>query len=393
MRSRFALYLQSVALVFCVMFSCGYAGDSNKTGVALPGNPIVAARTFESKKCIHCHLVDFRHEDIGPDLRRITVSSNMCDLVGRMWNSAPEMISKMELTKTDYPELTPEELANLLAYLGVYQNYVVHYSQKADAGNGKRLFQKKKCNSCHTFDSKANTAAPSLLKFRDSNSPLVVLRAMWLHNSYLRKAGMNVGLKWPKFSKSEINDLLAYIVIGKEKAETHQRFLQPGSPQTGKKLFTSLGCKKCHAVKGKGAKKAPNLGNILSVKNMDVYVILETLWNHSPIMWKTLKEKGKLSPKVSTADIADIIAYLLFVNFDRSKGTIHKGQQLFAGKLCANCHEPNMESSGTMDLLSRFWNNLPEMLSETRQEGLEWPTFTDGEMASLVEYLNSVKDE
>lgn len=357
----------------------------------LPSHPLAAARIFESKQCVRCHHIDFRHEGYGPDLGRISLGGNMYDIVGRMWNSAPDMVAKMEQIKTEFPILSTSELTDLLGYLGVYQNYVVNYSRKADVANGRDLFQEKKCPSCHTFDSDANTAGPSLKRFRGTGSPLAVLRAMWLHSYYMRKAGKRMGIEWPSFKGGEINDLLAFIVSGDQDDNASPRYLSPGSPQVGRQLYESYECNNCHAIKGSGATEAPDLGNMLGDRNIDIYVILETLWNHSPTMWETWKKRGQRAPRISTDDLADIVAYLFFVSFDRSSGSIDEGRKLFESKSCANCHEPQMSFTHKLDLLVRIWNHVPEMLEETRKDGIEWPTFSDGEISSLMEYMSSVK--
>lgn len=392
MRSKCILIAPVLALVSAVFITCIPAVSAEEVIAVLPGNPIVAAHIFESKKCIRCHLVDNRHDGYGPDLGRISLSNNMYDLVGRMWNSAPDMIAKMEQIRAEYPTLEPGELANLLAYLGVYQNYVINFSHRADVSNGRRLFQEKNCTSCHTFDPEANTAGPSLSRFRGSSSPLAVLRTMWLHSYYMRMAGTRMGIEWPKFSGGEISDLLAFIVSGDQKGDAPPRFLRPGSPQSGKQLMVTYECDKCHAVKGQGGKEAPDLGNILSDNNMDVYVILEAFWNHSPTMWETLKKNDQKAPKISTNDLADIVAYLFFINFDHSTGDVQRGEELFKSRACASCHDSDLVFGDKMDFMSRLWNHLPEMLEQTQERGIEWPIFSDGELSCLVEYLNSIKD-
>lgn len=369
------------------------AFGSDQEESLLPSHPLAAARTFEAKQCILCHHIDFRREGYGPDLGRISLGGNMYDIVGRMWNSAPDMVSKMEEINTEFPVLTPGELADLLGYLGVYQNYVVHYGRQADVDNGRDLFQEKNCPSCHTFDSDANTAGPSLKRFRGSGSPLSVLRAMWLHSYYMRKAGQRMGIEWPSFKGGEINDLLAFIVSGDQSENASPRYLKPGSPQVGRRLYESYECDNCHSIKGSGATEAPDLGNMLGETSVDIYVVLEMLWNHSPTMWETWKKKGQRVPVITTDDLADIVAYLFFVSFDRSTGSIDEGRQLFESKSCANCHEPQMSFTNKTDLLARIWNHVPQMLEQTRQDGIEWPIFSDGEISSLMEYMSSVKED
>lgn len=385
--------MTSVGLAICLILSAIVIAGPDNTPTHLPGNPLVAARTFESKQCVRCHLIDFQHEGYGPDLGRIALSGNMYDIIGRMWNAAPDMVSKMEEIKTEFPILTPEELGNLLAYLGVYQNYLIHHRRQVDLENGQRLFKEKNCISCHSFDSGANTTGPSLSRFRGSGSPQSVLRAMWLHSYYMRKVGVQRGIDWPKFKNGEIKDLLAYIVGGEQNGDTRPHYLRPGSPQSGKRLFADYDCNKCHSIRGSGATEAPDLGNIFEDRNIDIYVILEEFWNHSPAMWETLKGKGKRVPRISTGDFADIVAYLFFVNFNRSAGSIDEGRQLFETRACAACHDPPDVSGSNLELLSRFWNGVPEMLEQARQDGVEWPILSDGEVSSLMKFLASVQEE
>ena len=110
-------------------------------------------------------------------------------------------------------------------------------------------------------------------------------------------------------------------------------------------------------------------------------------------MWTTLKNKGKSGPQLSTSDFSDIVAYLFFVNFDRTSGNVEDGAQLFETRTCSNCHEPSDVSGDNLELLSRFWNSVPDMLDEAQKEGIEWPVFAEGDVSSLVEYLESVSKQ
>lgn len=370
---------------FLLLVNAGTFADNSLP--TLPENPLIAARTFESKQCIHCHHIDFKHKGFGPDLARTTIGDNVYDIMGLMWNSAPEMVQKMDIIDIDYPQLTPLELINLLAFIGIYQNYVVNYSREVDVKNGERLFEAKKCVSCHTFNPDANTTGPSLKRFRGAGSPLTILRAMWLHSYYMKKAGARMGIEWPKFDKGEIRDLLAFIIGDDQDNVTTRRYFRPGSPQSGQKLFHVYECDKCHSVKGTGAKKAPDLGYLLIDRGIDIYIILEAFWNHSPTMWETFKKAGKRVPRITTGELADIIAYLFMMNFDQSTGNAEEGQVLFETKTCVKCHEPTFASNDKVQLLAGLWNSIPEMLVEAKQKGIEWPIFSSGEISSIVEFL------
>ena len=65
----------------------------------------------------------------------------MNELVTQMWNHAPRMWERIRTSKISYPRFTPEEMANLFAYL-----YVTCYDD--ESGNptrGRQLFSQKNC--------------------------------------------------------------------------------------------------------------------------------------------------------------------------------------------------------------------------------------------------------
>jgi hypothetical protein len=71
----------------------------------------------------------------------------------------------------------------------------------------------------------------------------------------------------------------------------------------------------------------------------------------------------------------------------------HRRHTKFGRLECSVCHEPADISGESLELLSRFWNSVPEMLEEAQQEGIEWPILSEGEVSSLIEYLASVSKE
>jgi cytochrome c2 len=77
-----------------------------------------------------------------------------------------------------------------------------------------------------------------------------------------------------------------------------------------------------------------------------------------------------------------------------------KGRIAFEEKYCIKCHSisgaggnigPDLAESyfhGTfLDLASIFWNHIPDMLVEYRTSNLDWPQFTEDEVAHLISYL------
>lgn len=384
---RFVLAVLA-AIVLVTPFSV--AGDAQ----TLPDDPLSAARVFETKNCVRCHQIDVRWDAYGPDLSRVPLSNNLYDIVGRMWNASPVMTSKMRDLGIEFPKTTTAELVNLIAFVGVYQSYLVNYGKEADAKIGSGLFVEKRCASCHSFSPGANTVGPSLAKYRGASSPLDILRAMWLHSENMSRAGKHTGIPWPTFERGEIRDLLAFLSTGTgtDSGTNEPRYLNPGNPKSGEQLFNNLRCSDCHAVYGVGGSTAPDLGTLLAGKQLDMYVVIEALWNHSPRMWASFARTKRTPPELSTQDLADLLAYLYFVNFQHLNNDAAHGKDLFSVRLCSSCHGAGSKSIPAInreELLAGFWNHVPKMLEACRQQGIEWPRLAPGDLSAIIDYMLS----
>jgi Cytochrome c len=80
------------------------------------------------------------------------------------------------------------------------------------------------------------------------------------------------------------------------------------------------------------------------------------------------------------------------------------GAQLFEIKGCFDCHSFNGqggEDAPALDFMTGhlsaqeiatmsgdIWNHLPEMIHHFKEEGIPFPTFSDGEMADLIAFLH-----
>lgn len=84
---------------------------------ALRGQPRLGAELFARKGCSRCHAVRGVGGTIGPGLggkgRRLEPEQ----LASAMWNHAPQMYERMQSERVEFPELSQEELAHVLAYL------------------------------------------------------------------------------------------------------------------------------------------------------------------------------------------------------------------------------------------------------------------------------------
>ncbi len=81
-----------------------------------------------------------------------------------------------------------------------------------------------------------------------------------------------------------------------------------------------------------------------------------------------------------------------------------KGRQIVVSNGCIRCHSiwgnggkqgPDFASVGggrsLQQLAGLFWNHTPGMIKTVRQWGVEWPTFTEEELADVISYIYYVK--
>ena len=82
-----------------------------------------------------------------------------------------------------------------------------------------------------------------------------------------------------------------------------------------------------------------------------------------------------------------------------------RGAALFESKACADCHSyggkggtdappldymsGHLSAREVADMSGQIWNHVPAMVMHFEEEGIPFPTFTNGQMADLVAYLHS----
>jgi mono/diheme cytochrome c family protein len=369
----------------------------------LPENPMEGARLFRQKGCIHCHAVGDQGGSVGPDLSRIYLKGSLLDVAGTMWNHAPHMVEKMQELKISPPLFTSQEMTDLIAFLSAYQYYLGAVGRPGNPVTGKRLFTEKGCTRCHAFEVNWEQYGPNLRSYR-GNAPILIAQAMWNHGPEMVKVMRQTGMTPMKFRGDEMIDLLAYVRTGGEGMPEERSYIQPGSPNRGKRLFQERGCLRCHAVRGVGGREGPDLGRPAGEFVRSVSHLAGLLWNHGPEMWSTMQRRGVPLPILSKEDMADLIAYLYFINYFDKPGDPTRGERLFTEKQCSQCHAirgkggvvgpdltavPGLDSPITM--VAEMWNHAPYMDLAMRGKRIPWPRFQTGDVADILEYLLSVR--
>jgi len=173
-----------------------------------------------------------------------------------------------------------------------------------------------------------------------------------------------------------------------------------GDPIRGQVLFVSKRCVGCHAVRGTGGGVGPDLGRAAS--NRSFPEIASRLWNHAPEMGEKMREFRVARPTFEKGELADLVAFLHFLNYFDEPGDPARGKALFAEKHCIRCHAVGREGGSVgprLDAIPRgepplriaqaLWNHGPAMTAAMRRMDLEPPRFDGGEFLDLVAFLRT----
>jgi mono/diheme cytochrome c family protein len=361
----------------------------------LLGNPLKGRNIFVNKSCVKCHSVWGQGGKLGPDLTRVGLGRNYLQVIGLLWGHSPQMTERMQQHGVPRPTFTPEEMSDLVAYL-YYLNYL---NEPGDAATGRVVYFEKGCSECHVLGNVGGRAGPSLNKYRGYDSALLIAQAMWNHSPGMSVRMQELKVKQASFQGHELADLLAYIRGLVASGLLNEKFMLPGSPLSGRRLFAEKNCVSCHAIHSQGGKIGPDLAQKRAYHS--VTEIAGVMWNHGLQMGLKMKQTGKARPTFNKNEMADIIAYLYFIRYNDQPGDALSGKQLFAQKGCAECHAlghgwklgPDFRTSvaptSSLNLLTAMWNHAPGMEKLLREKKLPWIKFEGNQLRDLVEYLKT----
>jgi cytochrome c2 len=368
--------------------------------IELPDNPTAGARVFVEKNCVRCHGLGAAGSRIGPDLGRIRFPGTVLDLAGVFWNHAPVMREKMQDLKIVTPHLEPTEMADLVAFLTAYRYYLTEVGQTGNPTAGRAVFDSKGCPQCHAMGGATTfeKPGPRLDRYKGQFSAILLAQVMWNHSPEMANVMRGRGVPFPRLNGREMADLLAYLQAGNVSGTSERVYFEPGSPRRGKELFAAKRCPTCHSISGIGGKGGPDLGSRPQELVGSVTSIAALMWNHSQAMTAEFAKRGVARVTFSGGEMADIIAYLYFVNYANVRATPAHGGVLFVDK-CSPCHTlgggrsvgPDLQTTRGLDdavaIMAAMWNHAPAMEQELRKHGFSWPRFEPGDAADLTAFL------
>jgi hypothetical protein len=119
-----------------------------------------------------------------------------------MWNHAAVMRSRGGSTV----KLAPDDMRDLIAFL-FSQRF---FFEMGDERRGQRVYQSKGCTTCHETR-RRELGAPDLTSATEAYSPITLTAAAWRHGPEMLNTMRQQRIAWPRFEKSEMTDLIAYL--------------------------------------------------------------------------------------------------------------------------------------------------------------------------------------
>jgi cytochrome c2 len=363
----------------------------------LVGDPHGGRHAFQKNGCGHCHPVNGAGTGEASDLGfRRTEKNTLNQLVVEMWNHAPEMWKKMRDERISYPSFSPREMADVFAYL-----YTARYlDEPGDAARGRRLFSEMGCLECHAVYGDGGRVGPKVEEWPAVLTPIFWAQAMWNHAPLMESSIEDKNMDWPRFRGSEMNDLLSF--VRQARGGPQQEFaLLPANPREGWRVFKEKACIDCHAVGGEGGDIGPDLtsGDVLA---SSLAQVAGQMWNHSPEMWKAMKEKGIARPAFEGQEMADLIAFLYSVRYFELAGSPVIGKQVFEDRQCGRCHGadaagdeygPRLRGRGKLftpvTMARSLWSHGPKIYERAQELRMEWPKLKEEDLGHVLAFLNS----
>jgi mono/diheme cytochrome c family protein len=344
--------------------------------------------TLTRKGCITCHSVWGVGGKLGPDLATAGQDQSFQQLASMFWNHTPRMVQLLKQKGSEWPVLSEKEMADIISFI----YYLKLLDRPGDPAIGKTIFQEQKCSRCHSL-----TEPPlPLARFGAYVAPVFLAQAMWNAGQTMQRVQREQGIAMPLFKGREIADLQAYIRSARSSPDSGSLYLPLPDISRGATLFRSKGCARCHQ-NGGGHQTGPDLSKTPLRKSISE--ICGILWNHSFAMQARMTARGVEFPRLEGNELGDILAYIYFLHFSRDEGDAARGEKVFTGKGCTNCHGgggskkqgPDLVASNQdysmLRLATSMWNHAPIMYGYMESEVMKWIKLDLDDMQDLAKFL------
>ena len=173
----------------------------------LPGVAGRGRTVFAQKRCIECHSAAGQGGEVGPDLAERSINLSQMQFASAMWNKTPAMLDAMRSRAIPVPQLQPDEMADIVAYL-----YSVRYfAAGGDPKKGVAVANAKGCLSCHALRGERGKPAGDLAAAKNLESPAAILAALWDHSFIQDPRPARAKAPWAEIGADEMADLVAFL--------------------------------------------------------------------------------------------------------------------------------------------------------------------------------------
>ncbi len=358
-------------------------------------NAMAGARVFGSEGCVKCHAIDGLGGTEGPDLARSPESRTFYDLAAAMWNHLPAMVVRMRELGISEPHLSERETGDLIAFLFSLD----YFDTPGDTIRGHDLFQEKRCVLCHQVGGVGGVVGPGLSTSPTVRAPIEFATAMWNHGPAMTNAMQARGIARPRFSSTELRDLIAYIKTDREGFPSGPSYVLPGLAGEGRQVFVEKTCNTCHDVEGLGAHAAPDLAD--RGVSGSLLTFAASMWNKAPAMTASMRTRGLSVPTLTPTEMADLVGYLYSVKYFTQSGDARRGRQRIRSGGCLACHTLDGRGTGgaaefrdmppfttPAAITAALWNHV--LLGEQGGTAVDWPLLSAGQIADIAAFLMSL---
>lgn len=164
--------------------------QEGRTPEFAPASPESGRALLVSKGCTGCH-------NGALTLESHSTRYGLTDFAAAMWNHPFR-------TGNHQTPLDLEEMRRLVGYLIATQ----FFEERGDPEQGRRVFERKRCNVCHDDPS---SGAPAIARMTGRMTSQGLVAALWKHGPGMMKRMQSQKIAWPHFVGSEMADLSAYL--------------------------------------------------------------------------------------------------------------------------------------------------------------------------------------
>jgi mono/diheme cytochrome c family protein len=271
-----------------------------------PGNATRGRFLFTEKGCHTCHSLSGKSKEGAIGLDQFPQNISPIFISQAIWNHGPDMIAQMVKLGIKWPEFKGTEMMDLLEYIRANAKgpKEIAYINPGNPKQGKQVFAAKACIRCHSIRGEGGKGGEDLGKNAKTfyKSLTQISSRLWNKGpTVLAKMGQTPsGI--PKFTPKEMADLITYLYFLHFTDEA-------GNIGNGKKVFSELGCSKCHGSDGRKG-EIMNMDLSKYQKAANPMEVAAGLWNHSGEIEKAMKEKGMLWPRLKKGEMVDLLEFI-----------------------------------------------------------------------------------